>query len=177
MPGRVVILDEPTNDVDPVRRRHLWSQVRAVADEGAAVLLVTHNVLEAERSVDRLGILDHGRVIAEGTPASLKETLSRDLHLELVLEPGLEVPAMATFLERVNVLGHRLVATVPASHAADAAAWAAQLHVDGRIEEFTLAPASLEDAYVQFVDQAAADGQAGGDVVPAGGRVSDVRTE
>ena len=57
-PGRVVMLDEPTNDVDPVRRRLLWRQVRTLADHGAAVLLVTHNVIEAERSVDRLAILD-----------------------------------------------------------------------------------------------------------------------
>ena len=71
-PGKLVILDEPTNDVDPVRRRLLWAQVRSLADEGAAVLLVTHNVIEAERSVDALAILDHGRVLTQGTPAELK---------------------------------------------------------------------------------------------------------
>jgi ABC-2 type transport system ATP-binding protein len=47
-PGRVVMLDEPTNDVDPVRRRLLWQQIRALADAGSAVLLVTHGVAEAE---------------------------------------------------------------------------------------------------------------------------------
>ena len=86
-PGRLVMLDEPTNDVDPVRRRLLWRQVRTLADHGAAVLLVTHNVIEAERSVDRLAILDEGRVIAEGTPAELKARLGAALRLELVLDP------------------------------------------------------------------------------------------
>ena len=71
VPGRLVILDEPTNDVDPVRRRLLWDQIRLLAEAGAAVLLVTHNVREAERAVDRLTVLDHGHVIAEGTPAAL----------------------------------------------------------------------------------------------------------
>jgi ABC-2 type transport system ATP-binding protein len=71
-PGRIVILDEPTNDVDPVRRRLLWRQVRALAAEGSTVLLVTHNVAEAEGAVDRLAILDHGRLLAEGTPALLR---------------------------------------------------------------------------------------------------------
>ncbi|RRD53506.1 ATP-binding cassette domain-containing protein [Buchananella hordeovulneris] len=70
-PGHLVALDEPTNDVDPVRRQLLWRQVREVADGGAAVLLVTHNVREAETAVDRLTILDHGRVIAGGSPAEL----------------------------------------------------------------------------------------------------------
>src|SRR5439155_11272610 len=70
--GRVVILDEPTNDVDPLRRKLLWREVRALADAGSAVLLVTHNVLEAERCVDRLAIIDHGRAVGEGTPATMK---------------------------------------------------------------------------------------------------------
>src|SRR5205814_1026336 len=85
VPGRVVILDEPTNDVDPLRRKLLWQQVRQLADGGSAVLLVTHNVLEAERCVDRLAIVDHGRVLATGTPAALKTDLGAPLRLELVL--------------------------------------------------------------------------------------------
>jgi ABC-2 type transport system ATP-binding protein len=157
VPGRVVILDEPTNDVDPVRRRQLWAQVRALADGGAAVLLVTHNVIEAERSVDRLGILDHGRMIVEGTPAQLKESVSHDLRLELVSEPGMEAPAMAPFLRHVARNGSRIVGTVPAAMAGEAAAWAEQLRRDGQMEEFSLAPATLEDVYVDIVDRAEAE--------------------
>ncbi|MCI1746920.1 MAG: ABC transporter ATP-binding protein [Acidipropionibacterium sp.] len=71
VPGRLVILDEPTNDVDPVRRRLLWTQIRRLADDGAAVLLVTHNVAEAASIIDRLVVLDRGRVIAAGTPAGV----------------------------------------------------------------------------------------------------------
>jgi ABC-2 type transport system ATP-binding protein len=164
VPGRVVILDEPTNDVDPVRRRHLWAEVRALADRGAAVLLVTHNVIEAERSVDRLGILDHGRVIVEGTPAELKASVSHDLRLELVLEPGQEPPAMAPFIGRYIQNGHRIVGTVAAPDAAAAAAWAQQLHQDGRLEEFALAPVTLEDIYIEIVDRADAE-RSPGDIV------------
>ncbi|ROP32420.1 ABC-2 type transport system ATP-binding protein [Couchioplanes caeruleus] len=71
VPGRLVMLDEPTNDVDPVRRRLLWAQIRALADNGHAVVLVTHNIAEAERAVDRVVVLDHGRVVAAGSPAEL----------------------------------------------------------------------------------------------------------
>ena len=118
VPGRLVVFDEPTNDVDPVRRRLLWAQVRAVGDEGAAVLLVTHNVVEAERSVDRLAILDHGRVIETGTPAELKERVADDLRLELVLEPGVERAAAARLRAALGGAGQRIVATVHASAAA-----------------------------------------------------------
>ena len=82
VPGRLVVLDEPTNDVDPVRRRLLWDEIRSLADAGAGTLLVTHNVREAERVVDRLVVLDRGRVVAAGTPASL----SANAHGHLTVE-------------------------------------------------------------------------------------------
>jgi ABC-2 type transport system ATP-binding protein len=150
-PGRLVILDEPTNDVDPVRRRLLWAQVRTLADEGAAVLLVTHNVLEAERAVDRLAVLDHGKVIAEGTPAELRASIADDLRLELVLEPGSQPGEMPSFVRSTVTSGSRLIATIRPGDANAAVQWASGLQRAGRIEEYALAPATLEDAYIQLV--------------------------
>lgn len=152
-PGRVVILDEPTNDVDPVRRRLLWSQVRALADDGAAVLLVTHNVLEAERAVDRLAVLDHGKVIAEGTPADLKAGIADNLRLELVLEPGTQTATLPSFVRSTVTSGSRVIATITPGDANAAVQWASGLRRDGRIEEYSLVPATLEDAYVQLVGE------------------------
>ncbi len=150
VPGRIVILDEPTNDVDPLRRKLMWQQVRALADEGAAVLLVTHNVLEAERCVDRLAILDHGRVLAQGTPASLKSELGSALRLELVLEPGADAPAVSRFGAPVAV-GRRLFLDVTLADAGDAVSWAKGLSDTKTVAEFFLGPASLEDVYVRRV--------------------------
>jgi ABC-2 type transport system ATP-binding protein len=154
VPGLVIVLDEPTNDVDPVRRRLLWEQVRALADEGAAVLLVTHNVTEAERSVDRLAILDRGRVIAEGTPGELKAGLAGDLRLELVFESGASAPRPAGFVRRYLPNGSRAVATVPADSAGMAVDWAEGLRRSGLVDEFSLTPATLEDAYIEIVGRA-----------------------
>ena len=147
-PGRLVILDEPTNDVDPVRRRLLWRSVRSLADEGAAVLLVTHNVIEAERSVDRLAILGHGRVLAEGTPAELKADLADGLRLEIIPEPASGMPERPDFATSFVTAGSRILATVPAGRGGEAALWAQALRQAGRIDEYTLGPATLEDAYV-----------------------------
>lgn len=154
VPGRLVILDEPTNDVDPVRRRLLWEQVRTLAAEGVAVLLVTHNVLEAERSVDRLAILDHGRVIAEGTPAILKSAVADDLRLELVLEPRGSLDDLPAFVRKPVTAGSRIVATVTRADAGAALHWADEQRRAGRIEEFGLTPANLEDVYVELVGRA-----------------------
>jgi ABC-2 type transport system ATP-binding protein len=153
-PGRIVILDEPTNDVDPVRRRLLWAQVRAIADEGAGVLLVTHNVLEAERAVDRLVILDHGRVIAEGTPADLKAGVADDLRLELVLEPEASLGDLPPFARRMVASGSRVTAFVGPEDAGPAVLWARDLRRAGRIEEYGLVPATLEDVYVELIGRA-----------------------
>jgi ABC-2 type transport system ATP-binding protein len=150
-PGRVVMLDEPTNDVDPVRRRLLWRQVRTLADHGAAVLLVTHNVIEAERSVDRLAILDRGRVIAEGTPAELKARLGAALRLELVLSSDSADAPVSPFPGTAVSVGNRLMVGVPMDGAGQAVTWAESLQRAGAIEEFTLGPATLEDVYVALV--------------------------
>ena len=166
-PGRLVMLDEPTNDVDPLRRRLLWRQVRTLADHGAAVLLVTHNVIEAERSVDRLAILDDGRVIAEGTPAELKGRLGAALRLELVLDPDLiDLPVSPFGLSAVPV-GNRLMVGVPTDAAGPAVAWAESLKRAGSIEEFTLGPATLEDVYVALVGGANAGSTEAGEVFDA----------
>jgi ABC-2 type transport system ATP-binding protein len=176
-PGRLVILDEPTNDVDPVRRRLLWQQVRALGDEGAAVLLVTHNVVEAERAVDRLAILDHGRVVVEGTPASLKERVAHDLRLDLVLEPGAPLPELPACVLRVVGSGQRHLATVPASAAAEAVAWAEAAKHEGAVEEYHLGPATLEDVYVEIVGRAdaLANGNGSEPVAAAAGEAARVR--
>jgi ABC-2 type transport system ATP-binding protein len=151
-PGRLVMLDEPTNDVDPVRRRMLWRQVRQLADHGSAVLLVTHNVIEAERSVDRLAILDQGRVIAEGTPAELKARLGAALRLELVLDADAATVPESPFGSPGVRVGNRLMVGVPATAAAEAVAWAESLRVARAVDEFTLGPANLEDVYVALVE-------------------------
>ncbi len=154
VPGRVTILDEPTNDVDPLRRRLLWQQVRLLADQGSAVLLVTHNVLEAERSVDRLAIIDRGKVISSGTPGSMKNGDGDYLRLELLLEPGATLPSPPAFLSHTVNGGRRLIGRVRAVDITQAALWANQMKADQLVEEYSLGPATLEDAYIRKIGRA-----------------------
>jgi ABC-2 type transport system ATP-binding protein len=150
-PVRLAVLDEPTNDVDPLRRKLLWEQVRRLADSGTAVLLVTHNVAEAERCVDRLAIVDHGRVQVSGTPAALKGNLGGALRLELSLDVGVPVPRLPDYLTAPAVAGRRLVAQAAMADAGRAVSWARDAQEAGSIAEFQLSPASLEDVYVRCV--------------------------
>ena len=72
---RILFLDEPTTGLDPQSRRQLWEIIRVFQKKGGTVLLTTHYMDEAERLCDRLAIVDHGVIIAEGTPADLIERL------------------------------------------------------------------------------------------------------
>jgi len=149
-PGALAILDEPTNDVDPLRRRLLWDQVREMSDGGVAVLLVTHNVIEAEKSVDRLAVIDNGQVIAEGTPSSLKSADRGRLRLQVMLAPGVATPELPDFVERQVRNSHTLVAVVPESAGADGIAWAQRLVEQGAAEEYALGATTLEDVYIRL---------------------------
>jgi ABC-2 type transport system ATP-binding protein len=72
---KILFLDEPTTGLDPQSRRQLWDIIRAFQRAGGTVLLTTHYMDEAERLCDRLAIVDHGQVIAEGSPADLIDRL------------------------------------------------------------------------------------------------------
>ncbi|MGB6474453.1 MAG: ABC transporter ATP-binding protein [Candidatus Sulfotelmatobacter sp.] len=72
---KILFLDEPTTGLDPQSRRQLWDIIRAFQRDGGTVLLTTHYMDEAERLCDRLAIVDHGQIIAEGSPADLIDRL------------------------------------------------------------------------------------------------------
>jgi ABC-2 type transport system ATP-binding protein len=83
---RVLILDEPANGLDPEGIRLLRGIVRDAADDGAAVLLSSHQLGEVERTCDRVGVIDRGRLVSLGTPDEVG--ISSDRRLRVVFEPG-----------------------------------------------------------------------------------------
>ncbi|HJW74009.1 MAG TPA: ABC transporter ATP-binding protein [Geothrix sp.] len=89
----LVFLDEPTTGLDPQARRSLWEVVRRMKIEGRTVVLTTHYMDEAEALCDRIAIIDHGRVIATGTPASLIADLALPSVVELSFDAAAPDPA------------------------------------------------------------------------------------
>jgi ABC-2 type transport system ATP-binding protein len=158
VPGRVVILDEPTNDVDPLRRRLLWDQIRSLGDAGVAVLLVTHNVMEAEKSVDRLAIIDRGRLVAQGTPSSLKADDVARMRLQVMLVPGVETPDLPPFVLDHARVSHNLLTVIGEADAGAAITWAQDLIASGTAEEYALGATSLEDVYIRLTGTRSEDG-------------------
>jgi ABC-2 type transport system ATP-binding protein len=95
---KVLFLDEPTTGLDPVSRVAIWDEVRKLNDEGTTVFLTTQYLEEADQLADRVGIIDDGRMAAEGTPAALKAQIGRP-HLELTVGDG-AVPRAEEVLTR-----------------------------------------------------------------------------
>ncbi|MGW4501493.1 ATP-binding cassette domain-containing protein [Micromonospora sp. NPDC004336] len=85
---RIVFLDEPTTGLDPQSRAHMWDEIRRLRTDGMTVFITTHYLDEADALCDRIAIMDHGEVVAEGTPADLKREISGDVVLV-----GLDAPA------------------------------------------------------------------------------------
>ncbi|MFG2099131.1 MULTISPECIES: ATP-binding cassette domain-containing protein [Micromonospora] len=78
---KIVFLDEPTTGLDPQSRAHMWDEIRRLRTEGMTVFITTHYLDEADALCDRIAIMDHGEVVAEGTPADLKREISGDVVL------------------------------------------------------------------------------------------------
>jgi len=85
---QILFLDEPTTGLDPQSRRQLWDIVRQFQKRNGTVLLTTHYMDEAERLCDRVAIIDHGRIIAEGAPSELIERLTGHHIVEFALSNG-----------------------------------------------------------------------------------------
>jgi ABC-2 type transport system ATP-binding protein len=81
---QVLFLDEPTTGLDPVSRKAIWQEVEMLNRDGTTVFLTTQYLEEADQLADRVGIINGGRIVAEGTPASLKAEVGKP-HLELGL--------------------------------------------------------------------------------------------
>jgi ABC-2 type transport system ATP-binding protein len=97
---RILFLDEPTTGLDPQSRTALWEEVgRLSRDDGVTVFLTTQYLEEADLLADRVGIIDHGHIVAEGTPASLKASIGRPTVDAVPADPA-DREAVAAILER-----------------------------------------------------------------------------
>ncbi|MFB6957227.1 ABC transporter ATP-binding protein [Streptomyces sp. NPDC056309] len=147
----LLVLDEPTTGMDPVARRAVWSAVdRRRAERGTTVVLVTHNVIEAETVLDRVAVLDRGRVIACDTPARLKERVSGEVRVELVWRERapLEVAEVAVLRERAMESGRRWTLRLAPEEARAAVATVTGGAAFAALDDFTLTTPSLEDVYL-----------------------------
>jgi ABC-2 type transport system ATP-binding protein len=148
----LLFLDEPTTGLDPQARRQLWELIERFRAGGRSILLTTHYMEEAERLCDRVAIVDHGRIIAEGTPRELIASLGAEHVLEFAVADGARLDAAAI----AGVVG----AAVPGHHDGVWRFQVSELHrampalllelrrQGAQLSELRTHSASLEDVFV-----------------------------
>ena len=145
----VLILDEPTNDLDPQRRNLVWEQLRREnAERGVTVLFITHDAIEAEKVIQRVGIMKQGRLAAVGSPALLKRSMDQKLRLEIIFPPQ-SPPALPPGLVYHSLQPGRWLIYLERQ---EAVAILERLDLS-QIEDFRLFSATLEDLYLYYANQ------------------------
>ena len=147
----VLVLDEPTTGLDPIARRSVWDALaRRRREHGTTVVLVTHNVLEAESVLDRVAILDKGRVIGCDSPGRLKASVSDEVRLHLVWrsDPPADDVAVAMLAARSQRDGQRWTARLGHAEARGALERLLAGPAYAALDDFTLTTPSLEDVYL-----------------------------
>ncbi|WP_368652602.1 ABC transporter ATP-binding protein [Ornithinibacillus sp. 4-3] len=152
-PGELVILDEPTNDVDPVRRRYLWQVIRDLAKNGNAVILVTHNVLEAEKAVDRVAIMDKGKILTQGDPKEVKSLVGDRMRMEISLEKEFKHIDVPSWVLSSHQNGSRLIFSMDPANVPSAVDWAKHGTDKGLVIDYSLSPTTIEDAYIELTSK------------------------
>ena len=156
---KILFLDEPTTGLDPQSRRQLWEIIRGFQRDGGTVLLTTHYMDEAERLCDRLAIVDHGQIIAEGSPADLINRLGGHHVVEFSVSSSDGAAALVSAKEAWSTLpsvesvreDDGLVAlNVKQPHLTIPALLDAIDRQGSQLQHLTTRQASLEDVFVRL---------------------------
>jgi ABC-2 type transport system ATP-binding protein len=157
---RVLFLDEPTTGLDPRGRNEVWEAVRALVRAGTTVLLTTQYLDEADQLASAVSVVDHGRVIASGSPATLKSRLGGD-RLDVVLHDAASVPRAAEVVAEVagavpetDLDNRRVSAPVTDPLTALAAAVHALRDADLAVEDVGLRRPTLDEVFLHLTGTA-----------------------
>jgi ABC-2 type transport system ATP-binding protein len=150
----VLFLDEPTTGLDPVSRARVWDEVRALNERlGMTILLTTQYLEEADALVDRVGIIDGGRLVAEGTPAELKRQIGTDLVIVGIDGDRDLATRVLADVEGIDVVGGDGAEVVLANTAGSAAVGAVATALSAasiELRDLTMRSPTLDDVFLEM---------------------------
>jgi ABC-2 type transport system ATP-binding protein len=150
----VLFLDEPTTGLDPVSRLRVWAEVRRLNEElGMTIFLTTQYLEEADTLADRVGIIDHGRIVAEGTPEDLKRTVGTDVIVARVDGDASPVAASVATVDGVRGVeahGNELVVATDNGSATISPVALALASCGVHVRDLTLRTPTLDDVFLDL---------------------------
>lgn len=165
---RLLLLDEPTTGLDPRSRNELWDAIRALVREGTDVLLTTQYLDEADRLADQIVIIDHGRVVATGSPAELKRQIGGSV-IEAHARQRDDLPRLADALTslvgdapRVDAATNRVSRSVDEGPAQLMAALRAIEAAEVDLDDIRLRQPTLDEVFLELTGKPPARASAGG---------------
>jgi ABC-2 type transport system ATP-binding protein len=153
---RLLLLDEPTTGLDPRSRNQLWEAIRGLVAQGTDALLTTQYLDEADQLASQVAIIDHGRVIARGTPAELKALAGSDM-IEVRAHRADDLPALVQAIApigsdqpRVDAVTNRVTVPVAAGRSAITAAVQALGGLDIGVDDIGLRRPTLDEVFLKL---------------------------
>ncbi len=150
-PPPILLIDEPTNDVDPARRQLIWRHLRKLADSGHIVIVVTHNLLEVQRTADRFILLQKGQVLIDSTPKQLAQQ-TQTTTLSVSAQPSVTFRDLPKASNVYPIDNGQFRFDLKPTQIPAAVAWVLEQFEKGTVDDYLLTSTSLETIYERITN-------------------------
>lgn len=156
-PCKILVLDEPTAGLDPLNKKIVWQKIFELNRErNITIVLVTHDVMEAEKTLQRVAFIDKSRIIKEGTPGDLKREVDERLRIEILLKPDVEISQeqkeiLKNLGELIEVRTNNLIILPHKKEFSVSVEKIIETLTFNLIDDIKLTTPSLEDVYIKLV--------------------------
>lgn len=152
-PAQIILLDEPTNDIDPVRRKLVWQYMKKLAKEGHIILVVTHNLLEVEQYADRYILMDSGQIVREAPTSTFNNNFAASV-LSVNFDNFNDWENIPDAMEHKFIKDEmKMILTLSSEQILDAIQWVLDLMKEGKILNYKLTSAILDVSYGGLVNE------------------------
>jgi ABC-type multidrug transport system ATPase subunit len=158
-PCKILVLDEPTAGLDPINKKIVWQKIFELnRDKNITVLLVTHDVIEAEKTLQRVAFINKSKIIKEGTPGDLKREIDERLRIELLIKPEVKISeeqkeVLKSLGELIEVRQNNLIVLPHKKELSKSVEKIIEGLTFSVIDDIKLTTPSLEDVYIKLVGE------------------------
>ncbi|MFC6347573.1 ABC transporter ATP-binding protein [Vagococcus carniphilus] len=154
-PSPIIVLDEPTNDVDPIRRQIIWKHLKKLSNDGHIIIVVTHNILEVEKYADRYILMNRGKVLEDKNLKEQSIEISERNHMVVNfinlndLKDVIIPNAIKTNMDNEELV---IAMELTNDQVSDAINWVMNLIRERKVQNYKISPKSLNETYGEMID-------------------------